>query len=785
VSALGRKPWRDLRRRPTRAIFTTVTIGFAVAGLWIFAMPTLMDRAMTDRIAEDRLHDVQLSTSDVVLDAGDLAALRAVPGVRALDARTVYGTTLQVGGRRDDVYLVGVADWGRQPVNAIVVDAGTAPRGRAAITDRMNSRTGRYSGAIGARARVADRHGRPHPLTVSGRGDTMMFSQVVAEERAVLYAPQATVNDLAGAAGVNSIELRVVNPARAAEVASAVRNRLLEREPSVTFTDLADVRTGGWPGQETFDNFAALLYIGALLAMISALVLISNTMTTMVAEQTREVAIMKAIGGHRRQIRRTFMRAALGLGAVGTLLGIALGIPFANLALGFIGDRFFGIDPGWGVPVSAVVVSLVVGMGVTTLAALPALHRATRTSVRSGLEAGMSPGAAGRLDRLLRRIRMPRPTQIGLRNVTRRRTRSLATTLQVALAVSVALGFLALGVTVADETARVWDTMQWDMIVSQRANTALDDEAARLIEATDGVAAGHPILYNALEVDGEQYESWGLPPSSTLYDPDLLDGRWLTAADGTARRRVVVVGRALADTAGVGVGDTLTVGTARGEARLRVIGIDRRLMNNGTTLFLPLATFQSMLGRDDTNAYWVVSDDQGERSIDRLATSLEDRLTSAGYPVGTEIHYVERAANLEGNRVLIAVLAVMGIPIVFIGMIGLLNAMTMNVIERTRDIGVLRCVGASSRTVRRVFRSEALTVALAGALVAVPLGWLVGALLAFVVTDLFHYGSVPYAFPWASAVLAVVATLALAWLVVVAPVRRAARLAPGNALRYE
>jgi ABC-type antimicrobial peptide transport system permease subunit len=208
-------------------------------------------------------------------------------------------------------------------------------------------------------------------------------------------------------------------------------------------------------------------------------------------------------------------------------------------------------------------------------------------------------------------------------------------------------------------------------------------------------------------------------------------------------------------------------------------------MNNGTTLFLPLATFQSMLGRQDTNAYWVVSDDQDERRIDRLATSLEDRLTAAGYPVGTEIHYVERAANLESNRVLIAVLAVMGIPIVFIGMIGLLNAMTMNVIERTRDIGILRCVGASSRTVRRVFRSEALTVAVAGAVIAVPLGWLVGALLAYVVTDLFHYGSVPYAFPWASAVIAVVATLVLAWLVVVAPVRRASRLAPGNALRYE
>ena len=82
-------------------------------------MPVLMDRAMDQRVVQDRLHDVQLSTSDVVLDAKLLAALRAVPGVRALSTRTIYGTRILDHGRRDDVFLVGVSDWDHQPVNAI------------------------------------------------------------------------------------------------------------------------------------------------------------------------------------------------------------------------------------------------------------------------------------------------------------------------------------------------------------------------------------------------------------------------------------------------------------------------------------------------------------------------------------------------------------------------------------------------------------------------------------------------------------------------------------------
>ena len=786
MSALSHKSWTDLRRRPARAISTIVTIAFAVAGLWIFALPVLMTDAMNNRIATDRLYDVRLMTTDVVLDAPQLAELGTVPGVDALDARTLYETKLVAGDQRRDVLLVGVPDWNDQHVNAIVVDDGKAPIGDEVVTDGMNAPTGRYSGELGATVAIEDTRGDTRPFTVSGRGDTLVFSQFVAQRHAVLYAPQTTVNSLAHASGINSIELRVRDPRLANSVATEVRERLLEMKPNVTFPELVDVREAGvWPGQEIFNNFTTLLYIGAALALISALVLISNTMTTLVAEQRHEVAIMKSIGARRRQIRRSFLRTALAFGVTGTLCGIALGIPFANLALGFIGNRFFGVKPQWGVPASAVIASIVVGVGATLLASLPALRAAARTPVRAGFESEVGGGGLGPFARTLRRLRLPRPEQIGLRSVTSRRTRTYATVLQITLAMSVALGFLALGVTVGNETVRTWDTISWDMIVKQRANVPLDRAAGRLISTTAGVQTAQPILYNTLTVDGDQIEAWGLPPDTTMYTPDILAGRWLQPTDDTELRNVVVIGRALASTTGAHVGDILTVDTARGPARLKVVGIDSRLFNNGTTLYLPLATFQRLLGRSDTNAYWVVSDDPHEAAIDRLATAEEARLTAAGYPVATEIRYVERAAGLESNRVITAVLAAMGIPIVFISMIGLLNSMTMNVIERTREIGILRCIGASSRAMRRIFRAEALTVAFVGAVLAIPGGWLMGALLTWTVTKLFHFGSIPFAFPPVSAGLAVAATLALAWLVVIVPLRRASHLEPGNALRYE
>lgn len=127
----------------------------------------------------------------------------------------------------------------------------------------------------------------------------------------------------------------------------------------------------------------------------------------------------------------------------------------------------------------------------------------------------------------------------------------------------------------------------------------------------------------------------------------------------------------------------------------------------------------------------------------------------------------------------------MAVPIVLIGLVGLLNTMTMNVIDRTRDVGILRSVGASSRDVARIFRTEALAVAVFASALGVPVGYLTGRYLAWLVTDLFHYGSVPFTFPLLAVAFTVIATLALAWVIVIGPLHRATRLEPGLALRYE
>ncbi|MGE0228347.1 MAG: ABC transporter permease [Dehalococcoidia bacterium] len=787
MSALSRKSWKDVRRRWARSLFTIATIAVAVAGLSLFSLMHLLNEAMDRRVVDDRLHDVQVYVRDMALTRAELDQLTALPGVVAFEARTAYVTRIRDGDRRVDTLLVGVPDFDSQFVDVVHLDSGTLPGASEALSDSQNARSGRFAGRAGARIQLEDDAGGLRDVAISGTGNTLQYTVIATGDRAVLYAPQRLVNEVAGAAGVNRLDFRLADPAQAQTTLAAVQDWFATHRPDVEFTDLPDVRTvGTWPGKEDSENFATLFYVGGILALLSATALVSNTVTTMVAEQRREIAVMKAIGGSRRQIGLSLFRTVWMLAALGTLLGVLLGIPFSSLLASFVGRQFLGVQTHWGYSVPVVAFSIVVGLLGPTLAAVPSLLHATRISVREGFEGALSAPQRTTVDRLLRGVPLPRAAQVGLRNISRRKVRTVGTTLQVGLAVGVALGFLALGQTVGTVTARNWDALHWDVIVSQRSTVPLDAGAVSLIRGAGDVQSGHPVLYGDVEIDGARYEAWGLPVDTPLYEPDIVSGRWFDATDATdTAAPSIVVGRALAANAGLRVGDSVAVATASGVVSMDVVGIDGRLINNGTTVFIPLTEFQRILGRTDANAYWLVSAGQEPPTIDRLAATVEDSLASAGYPIDTAIRYVEKDANLASNRTLVSVLAVMGVPIVAIGLIGLVNMMTMNVLERAREIGILRCIGARGRDILRIFQTEALSVALLGWMLAIPAGWLIGWSLVRVISSMFRFGSISYSYPLWYPVLALPVTLFLAYLVVIPPVRRAARVHPGDALRYE
>jgi putative ABC transport system permease protein len=139
--------------------------------------------------------------------------------------------------------------------------------------------------------------------------------------------------------------------------------------------------------------------------------------------------------------------------------------------------------------------------------------------------------------------------------------------------------------------------------------------------------------------------------------------------------------------------------------------------------------------------------------------------------------------QVDANASITMSITVLGLLIVGISMVALINAITMGVLERTREIGVLRSIGARGRDVRRIFATEGLVVAVLGWVVGIPLGYVMARAIGWLAGNAIGL-NIAFVFPASYVVMTLVGTVVLALIVMLAPVRRAVRFKPGEALRY-
>jgi putative ABC transport system permease protein len=749
-----------------------------------------MDRAMRAQIDAERLADLTVPMPALELNETQLSRFAALPNVVAVEPRTRFDARIYVGERRAPAEILGIPAFDRQRVDVVQVESGAVPGPGEVLVDVQDADQGVYDGAVGDTVHVIAADGSEQSLRITGEGRSLGGGRDVTDDRvAVFYGRPDTVAALSGTPGYDSLafRLRDNSPGAVRKTVADVRG-LLDTYPGFAgFSNLPEVRApGDWPGREDFNRFTDFFYVVTLLALLAALVLISNTVTTLVAEQTREIGIMRAVGGSRRQIRTVYLRTAMLLGAVGSVTGAVLGIVVSNALVGFVGSTFFAVDAGIGVVPAVLAASVAVGVLGPALVALPAIRRGLRVDLREALEAtGSASGGEGAGDRVLRRARfLPRTVQIGLRGAARRKRRSTATAVIVGLAVGNLLAVLGLAAAIAETTRAEWRDHGEDVRLTASGARPLDARAAAIIRGTPGVAEAQPALVNDVTLRGREAFVWAVP-RRTLFRYELSEGRWFTRAEEQGLARVVVVERNIARVSGIEPGDRVRVGTAAGPAAFRVVGIAANQQENGTVLFAPLTTVRSLLGAPGrVDHFWVRTTSSAHDVVDRTTTRLEDRLAAGGYAVGTEITYVGTRDNVAANRTITTTIAVFGLLIVAISMVGLANAVTMSVLERTREIGVLRCLGARARDLRRIFTTEGVAVALAGWLVGIPLGYLLDRFLVRLLQDVVNI-DVPFRFPAANVGLALVGTVVFAVLIISLPVSRAARLRPGEAIRYE
>ena len=363
----------------------------------------------------------------------------------------------------------------------------------------------------------------------------------------------------------------------------------------------------------------------------------------------------------------------------------------------------------------------------------------------------------------------------------------MAVIAQVAVAAGLAMSFLALGQSITSDIAQAIGKLHVSIIVGEAAGGTAHPfgrQALAAAAATPGVTGAQPVETSSVQYNGQAYAAWGLGPRP-LYSYRLSAGRWFTAADAAAGTPPVVLGPVVADASGARVGQVLTLVMAAGPVRTRVIGIDTGQNNSGGIVYFPLPALERLDGTPgNANSLWMSTASPAHAAIDQAATAVARRLAAAGYPVTTTKIYAIAAQDTASENSVLAIVEILGLVVVAIMLMGLASALTMGIIERTREIGILRCLGARSRHIRRIFTTEAVVLTLAGWAAGILLGWLIyQGLLAGVRHDADLI--LPQDFPPAIPLITLAGVLLLTLIVIRGPLHRATRIQPGTALRYQ
>jgi putative ABC transport system permease protein len=292
------------------------------------------------------------------------------------------------------------------------------------------------------------------------------------------------------------------------------------------------------------------------------------------------------------------------------------------------------------------------------------------------------------------------------------------------------------------------------------------------------VAAVEAKFVTDVRLAGKDARIWAVN-DKTMFHNHVVAGRWFTAREEAARAHVAVVQRDIARTTGTRLGDTIRVRMTSGVAGFRVIGITSNQQENGTAMYVPLTTMHALLPAmpADASDYWVRTTSHAHAFVDGTTTRVEDALNAGGYDVSAQIVYVMLANEVAHERTLVTSVLVLGFLIVAISMAGLANALTMSVLERTREIGILRSIGARARHIRRIFAAETIVIAVIGWLIAIPVGLLLNLFLVWMTKKVIRV-EVPVTFPAWNVAVALVGTILLALLITLVPIRRAVRFRP-------
>jgi putative ABC transport system permease protein len=550
-----------------------------------------------------------------------------------------------------------------------------------------------------------------------------------------------------------------------------------------------------------------LMALGILIVFLSSS-LIANTLSALLNQHLRHIGVIKLVGGQRRQVFRMYLALIMAFGVIA--LGIAIpfgGIGAYQLASFIAGELNFNLL-GYRIIPMALLIQVAVGLLVPLVAGLVPVLNGSRITVLRALSGGLAEeaqrqAAVGeprlswidrmqvRLTRALasRGIHIPRPFVISLRNTFRRKGRLALTLFTLTMGGAIFIAVFNVRVTLHEYIGQISKYFVADISLDFDRPYRLSEIERKAMQAAgvQHVEGWQFVSGDLLDENGvvlENINIFGPPADSELIEPLLTAGRWIRSDDV---RKLAVSEGSLSYFPDLKPGDTLNLKLEGREQVWEVVGIFKFVDREGVLAYAPYEYISQLNDLANRSYSFRLVTEQHDRPYqDAKAEELDRYFRDQGFKVRiAQAGSASLDTAVESLDTLVVFLLIMAILTAIVGSMGLTGTMGMNVLERTREIGIMRAIGADDRAVMRTVIAEGVVIGSMSFALAVILSVPFTYLLSTIVSLAVFETPIDVVFTYMGYAIWLGLVLLLSTIASIVPARNAARLTIREVLAYE
>jgi putative ABC transport system permease protein len=549
-----------------------------------------------------------------------------------------------------------------------------------------------------------------------------------------------------------------------------------------------------------------LLALGILIVFLSSS-LIANTLNALLNQHLRYIGVIKLVGGQRRQVFFMYLALIVAFSILALLIAVPLGGQGAyGLALYMASELNFNLLGYRIVPV-ALLVQIFVGLFVPVIAGLIPVLNGSRVTVLRALSGGLAEderlARAGqervpwfdwiqvKATRILakRGVHIPRPFVISLRNTFRRKSRLALTLFTLTMAGAIFIAVFNVRVSLHDYIGQIGKYFAADISVDFDRPYRLTEIQQKVmqVEGVQHVEGWQFVSGELLDANSQVLENiniFGPPAASRLIEPLLISGRWIQVGDV---RKLAVSENVLEHYPDLQAGDKLNLKIDGRDEVWEVVGIFKFVAREGVLAYAPYE-YVSKVNHLANRAFSfrLVTDRHDRPYQDAKAEELDKHFRDLGFKIRiAEAGRASLDSAVESLDTLVVFLLIMAILTAIVGSMGLTGTMGMNVLERTREIGIMRAIGADDRAVMRTVIAEGIFIGMISFGLAVVLSIPFTYLLSTIVSLAVFQTPIEVIFTHTGYEIWLGLVLALSALASILPARNAARLTIREVLAYE